>query len=267
MMKTIIKFIFILSFSPLFLLGNNTVEIESLSIRIDKYGKLAKLHLQRAQLYINNKDFKSASIDLSKAVSIDPSLEEAQYFLAEICREENKNKQAKLILNILIQNSKNKKLKLDAKFLLADIYLNEENSHEALYLFQEVFDAAIVQTEEHYIKVAQAFYEIGDFKESIRVLKKGLKKDMPKEKIREKFVDLSISEGHYSLALSMLDKMIKQNSNNAKLYYKRAQVLKEQGNTSQMKLDIKKARLVLLKHPSQENQSLRIKLSSLYATL
>ena len=121
----------------------------------------------------------------------------------------------------------------------------------------------------HYIKTADAYYELGNFRSSIKILKMGLSAMIEKKLIREKIVDISMNEGLYTLSLSMLNEMIKHNANSTKLYYKRAKILKEQGKIKEMNSEIKKARLSLLKNPKTEDENKKMKkqLQELYASL
>lgn len=252
-MKTILKILMSLSFSAVLSISLEAATVESLSVRIDKYMNLAQLYIQRAQLHINNKNFKAASFDLNRAILIDPSLEEAQLFLAEILIDEKHIQESKKLLINLVKTSKKKEIHAHAYLLLGDIYIDEGNIQEALLFYKKNLHKTTAYTQVTYIKVADAYYELGEFRQSIRVLKMGLNTMIEKDKIREKIVDLSIKEGHLTLALSVINERLKEHANKSKLYYQRAEILKEQGKIKEMQLEIKKAKLSLLK----ETQTLK----------
>jgi len=268
-MKKLFQILLMLFVSPALLLALETSAVKSLSVRINKYSDLAQLHLQRAKLYRADKQLQKASFDLSRAVVINPNLEEAQFALAEVLLEEGKRDEALKQLEGFIKLSKQKRLLLKSYELLGDIYMIEKRYQEALKQYQEVFKIAAVNKQVYYIKASEAYYELGNFRQSIRVLKEGLSSMIDKELLREKMVDISVNEGHYTLALSVLDEMLKTNGNNAQLYYKRAKVLKEQGKIKEMKKAIKNANLALMKKPINTKQSAEIQkqLKQLYAGL
>ena len=268
-MKRLLKIFITLLFSPVFIIGLEAATIESLSKRINKYGKLAELHLQRAQLHINNRDYEQAGLDLNRAILLDPKLEEAQLFLAEILIEEQQLEQARAILNTLVKVSKSQEVRVQAFNCMGDAYKAEGKIEEALHFYKKIHEEDAVNDQMYYIKTADAYYELGNFRSSIKILKMGLSSMIKKELIKERIVDISMSEGHYTLSLSMLDEMISEDSNSARLYYKRARILKEQGKTKEMNLEIKKARLTLLKNPvtSDENKKIQEQLKELYASL
>jgi len=268
-MKSALKIFITLLCSPVFIIGLEAATIESLSKRINKYGKLAELHLQRAQLHINNKDFEKAGSDLNRAILLDPKLEEAQLFLAEILIEEQQIKQSRTILHTLLKVSKNKEVRVQAFSFLGDTYKAEDKIEEALYFYKKIHEEDAVNEQMYYIKTADAYYELGNFRSAIKTLKMGLSSMIKKDLIKERIVDISMSEGHYTLSMSMLDEMITEDNNSARLYYKRAKILKEQGKIKEMNLDIKKARLTLLKSPMtlDENRKIQEQLKELYASL
>jgi len=268
-MNTLLKIIITLSFSPLFILGLEAASIEDLSKRIDRYRNLAQLHLQRAQLHINNKDFTKASTDLNRAMIIDPSLEEAPLFLAEILMEEKHENEAVKLLNNVLKVTKKQEIKNRGYQLLGDIYMDKGEASMALDMYKKVFDSHGAYEQQHYVKIADAYYELGEFKNSIKILKLGLSTMIKKEMIQEKIVDISMQEGHYTLALSVLDKMIIEDKTKARLYYKRAQIFKEQGKLVEMNIEIKKVKTSLIKYEGNtlQAQQLQGDLKNLYASL
>jgi len=269
-MKNLLKTLITLTFSPIFIIGLEAATIESLSKRINKYGQLAELHLQRAQLHINNKDFEKAGSDLHRAMLLDPKLEEAQLFLAEILIDEKQVENARGMLHTLLKVSKNKEIRIQVYSYLGDTYIAEDNTEKALEYYKKIHEENSANKQIYYTKTADAYYDLGDFRNSIKVLKMGLSSVMKnKNLIKEKIVEISMEEGHYSLSLSMLDELIADNGNSAKLYYKRAMILKEQGKIKEMNLEIKKARVSMHENPKTEaeNRKIQKQLKELYASL
>ena len=268
-MKALLKIITTLSLSALIFSGLEAASIESLTKRINRYANLAQLHVQRAQLHINNKDYDSASKDLNRAILINPNLEEAQLFLAEILIEEKHENEAIKLLNSLLVVSKKQDTHIQAYQYLGDIYMSQNEAELALNAYKKIFNKNVPYEEEYYMKMADAYYSLGEFKNSIKVLKLGLSTMIKKEKIQEKMVDISMLEGNFTLALSVLDKMIADDSTKARLYYKRARIFKEQGKIKEMNVEIKKAKVSLIKNENNtlQAQELHIELKNLYARL
>jgi len=267
-MKALQKILMRVSVICVLTLSAEAATIDSLSKRINKYGQLAQLHLQRAQLHINSKDYKAASLDLHKAVVIDPNLEEAHLFLAEILIDEDE-KEAITLLNHLINNTKNKEVHTNASLFLAEAYMQKDNIELALNIYKRLLKNGDLCSSEHYVKMAKAYYEHGEFRQSINVLKRGLSTVIDKKELRNTMVNLSIDEGHYTLAISVLDTMIIENDSEAGLYLKRAEVFKEQGKTKQMQKDMQRATLCLQEKTLKADTSKRLqkKLQNLYASL
>jgi len=264
-MKNLIKIALIVSLSVISSVASNTASVEELSERINKYQGLASLYLQRAKYKIQDKKLKEAGSDLSRAIAIDPALEEAQVVYAYILIQQNKTAQARPLIATLMDTTTDNANLTKAHILLGDIQMLEDNVDEALTSYKKVFEITDLHKQIHYIKVANAYYELGLFNKSIQTLKSGLSTMIVKEKLREAMVDLSMKEGNYTLALAVLNTMIEDNSGNSKLYYKKAQVLKAQGKMKLMKLEIKKAELTYLKNV--ENKDAKLVHINLYAKL
>jgi tetratricopeptide (TPR) repeat protein len=227
--------------------GLENRRIQELSQEIQTYGKLAELHLERAKLYIQIKEYQKANNDLNKAIVLNPELEDSQILLAEVLLEEEQLNESKKLLDRLLGISKNETTRMRAHFLLGDVYRKMDNQKEALRYYEKVLHTNLSHEQIHYLRLADSYYEDGDFRRSINVLKTGMNTMIEKDLLRLKMADISMEEGSYSLALSVLDEMIKEDKNNAKLYYKRADIFKEQGKLKEMEREIKKAKLTLLK--------------------
>ena len=262
------KILIALIFFCIFIIGLEAATIESLSKSIDNYGKLAELHLKRAQLYINNKDFKKARFDLNRAMLLDPKLEEAQLFLAEILIDEKQVENVRGILGTILKISKKQEIRMQAYSYLGDTYIAEGNTEKALQYYKKIHEENAANKQIYYTKTADAYYELGDFRSSIKILKTGLSSMIEKDLIKEKMVDIAMLEGHYTLSLSMLDELIADNDDRPRLYYKRANILKEQGKIKEMNLEVKKARISLHKNPktAAENKKIQKQLKELYVT-
>ena len=249
-MNTLFKLLIMLSFTSVFLWGLENGRIEELTQEIEKYGKLSDLHLERAQLYIQNREFKKAYDDLNKAMILNPELEDSQILLGEVLLEEEQLNASKKLLERLLGVSKDKTIRMRAHFLLGDIYRAMDNQKEALLYYEKVLHTNLSHEQVHYLRLADSYYELGDFRRSINVLKTGMNTMIEKDLLRQKIVDISMEEGNYSLALSVLDEMIEEDKNNTQLYYKRASIFKEQGKLKEMDREIKMAKLTLLKKNS-----------------
>ena len=139
-MNNLLKVVMGMFLSLVFSIGLEAASIESLSKRINKYGKLAELYLQRAQLHINKKDYEKAGIDLNRAMIIDPKLEEAQLFLAEILIDEKRSKEARTILHDLLKVSRSKEIKIQVYSCLGDSYQTEDKIEEALHFYKKIHE-------------------------------------------------------------------------------------------------------------------------------
>lgn len=267
-MKNLLNILLVLILTPVFAiaLDDKSKKIEVLTKRINKYGKLAQLHFQRAQFYMQRKDYKEAFLDINKAMIIDPKMQGPVLLLAKLYLAENKNEEAVKSLKIFIKSSKDENLIVQANFLLADAYVANERYEDAAVQYESMKDTKAKFREEYYIGLSEVYYRLGDYKKSIKLLKGAMTTDLKKDLLQRKIVELSMEEGNYSLAMSMIDHMLIKDIHNAELYYMRARILQEQGKTEEMEHTIKKARFSL-KNKTENKKQLTGQLNKLYASI
>ena len=128
-----------------------------------------------------------------------------------------------------MHKSKDPLILVEVHSLVGDIYMAQNNFSLAISSYEKVFVCKYDFLSKHYTNLAEAYYEEGEYKKSIKILKNALRKNVNILTLQEKIVDLSIREGNFSLALSLIDKMMKTHVDKARLYEYRALIMKEQG--------------------------------------
>jgi len=224
----IVKIGLLISFVSFSLNASNIQEIQHLSQRINKYHNLSKLYFERAQLFLNNADVHSSILDTQAALRINPKYEEAQLFLAKLLIKKEPENALKLV-NEVLKVAKNTEVLVHAYTLSGDILMNQKEFYKAQVSYSNVLKQDYAFKSAHYVNLAEACYQEGAYKKSIKVLKDAFHKNVDKLVLQEKIVELSIEEGNFSLALNLIDKMMHTEVNKAKLYEYRALIMKEQG--------------------------------------
>jgi len=198
-------------------------DIKKLSTEIGSSKRLATLHFKRADLYSQNGSYKKALKDYKIVRVYNPDYKDIQFRIAKTYVDVGMPYSAIGLIDKLSLNDSNPKEYQRYLLLQAKAYLLLKKYKTVINIFEKKVLKNKLRPVD-YVRFADAYYLMGDIRKSMNVLKSALGKDKSNYTIAKKLLQISIEEGSYTLANSMIDIMFKHKSLLSETYYLQAQL-------------------------------------------
>jgi len=213
-------------------LGSTEDKINKLSNEIGDIQRFAQVYYQRANLYTEVGSFAKAIEDFKKVQVFNADYKDVKYKMAKTYVNAGEAQLALDLSSELLSHVKDIKEKRRLLLVKADAYILQENYDEGIKLYEAQKKSKNGLNALETTKLAGAYYENAQSRKSLNVLKEALRKDKNNYLLSKKMVEVCIEEGSYSLAHTMIERMLEQKKNRAEIYYLQAQIFEAEDKVS-----------------------------------
>ncbi len=202
-------------------------EIEKLSRQIGDQQHFAKLFYKRASLYALGGEYTRAIEDYEKTELFVKGYKDVEINLLQMYLA---NKQAQKVVDLapeMIKDAKDDAARKVFELVYADALIRLQRYDEGISIYQGYSKSKGGLSDEESVRMANAYEMMGDSRNSNKVLKAALRHDPNNYRLNEKLVLVSLDDGSYSLAETIIERMVKSQENPAKTYYLQARLYEE----------------------------------------
>lgn len=218
--------------------GEAHIRIAALTREID--GGLqnpARLHLQRAELFREDGNWKEATSDYDRALVLGADAEKVNLGRAKVLVASGEVDQARTLLNDLIRSNPQN---FEAYLERAQLYKRIGDKKGAIADFQFTVPRHPAPEYQMFLDLAELVGEEQPI-EALRVLDLGIKRVGPVIPLQRSAVEIEIAQGKFPEALKRLDGIMDHASRKEEWWTRRAEVLMQVGRTDDARASLKKA--------------------------
>lgn len=248
--------------------GNTDAKIKKLSAEIKSLDVLVELYYKRAQLYNENSSYDKALYDLKTVMALQEGYKDVKYQIARAYLGSDKPILALAFIDELLVSKSNPQERRAYLLLKADIFILQEQYIAGIKIYESQKKSKSGLSPYELTKLSSAYYEAGQSRKSLSILKNVLRDDANNYIIAEKMVEICIEETSYTLAHVMIERMLKHEDKRINTYYLQAKIYESEDKINEALSSSFKARenlekLSKLKKKHKENKDLKRKILAL----
>ncbi len=182
---------------------------------------LARLHLQRGELYREDQNWGAAEADYRHAADLEPDLQQVDFCRAKLLVDSGRLEEARLLIEKLVANPG-----VEPEFFIerARLLVRVGQPGAAVKDFQRGLMNSRPQPE-HFMELAQALQAEGEIEQALRSLDEGIRKCGPNGILQSYAVELDLQQKNYASAIVRLDTIIELIGRKEEWWAKRGDVL------------------------------------------